>query len=207
MPVRQRYDLSGVAAAGYATVGALVASRHPRNAVGWLMLAFALALTLEAAGEPYAVSQSNPGAAVLGWLVQWVVYVWIAIILVFIPLRFPTGRVVSRRSWLGLWLGTVALALTAVGAAFKPRNVYSVVPNPLGSEAHAQLFEAAEVTGQALLGVAALFAGWSLLGRFRRAEDVERQQLSGSGLRSPSSPQRASSPSSPWRFLNLGQNG
>ncbi|HEX6515185.1 MAG TPA: hypothetical protein VF049_06410, partial [Nocardioidaceae bacterium] len=33
---------TGFMVVGYATVGALIASRRPRNAVGWLMLALAL---------------------------------------------------------------------------------------------------------------------------------------------------------------------
>ena len=49
-----------IALTGYATVGALVASRHPGNAVGWLMMAIAFTILLQSIGEAYAYSRSNP---------------------------------------------------------------------------------------------------------------------------------------------------
>ncbi len=50
-----------VALVGYAVVGALVASRHPGNAVGWLLLAVALLIALGELGETYIHTRSNPG--------------------------------------------------------------------------------------------------------------------------------------------------
>ena len=41
----------------FAVVGALVASRQPRNSVGWLLLAVAVCMTVRLVGESYAIRQ------------------------------------------------------------------------------------------------------------------------------------------------------
>jgi hypothetical protein len=49
------YELTYVAAlAGMATVGAVLATRRPRHPVGWLMLALALSVTVDAVTDTYA---------------------------------------------------------------------------------------------------------------------------------------------------------
>ena len=60
----------------FAVVGALVASRQPRNSVGWLLLAVALCMTVRLVGESYAIYAlitapgSLPGGLDGAW-VQW----------------------------------------------------------------------------------------------------------------------------------------
>jgi hypothetical protein len=49
------YELTYVAAlAGMATVGTVLAVRRPRHPVGWLMLALALSVTVDAVTDDYA---------------------------------------------------------------------------------------------------------------------------------------------------------
>src|SRR4051812_5777931 len=57
-------------AVGYAVVGTLVASRHPRNAVGWLLLVIALTVAVELGAETYAISRS-PGFVAAAWMSEW----------------------------------------------------------------------------------------------------------------------------------------
>src|SRR5947207_3256208 len=58
---------------GFATVGALVASRHPRNPIGWLFSAIAFGVVLVGFRETYVVyalftsAGSLPGATVVAW--------------------------------------------------------------------------------------------------------------------------------------------
>ena len=106
-----------IAFVGLATVGALVASRQPRNAVGWIFggMAVLLALTLfvgeyanytlgsRAAGLPFGT--------VAGWVWVWSWYP-IGALAAFVVLLFPDGRVPGRL-WGRLLPGLAALAAAA----------------------------------------------------------------------------------------------
>ena len=92
-----------VALVGYAVVGALVASRHPGNAVGWLLLAAALCCP-RGAGRDLHPHESNPGYLAVAWVNGWLFNVWLLLIVAFLPLLFPDGRLLSRRWRPVLWL-------------------------------------------------------------------------------------------------------
>jgi hypothetical protein len=175
-------DLFFMAVGGYAFVGALVASRQPGNAVGWILLAIGIALTLGSLADANLLSSTAPARGLSGWLSEWVWYVWLTLAGIFLPQLFPTGRPLSPRWRPVLWLGAVALVLSVVGQAFEPgrMDVDSPVPvdNPLGiggpiGDAMPVLSRAGDV----LAGIAFVLAAASLVVRFRRSRGVERQQL------------------------------
>ncbi|MGH3333649.1 MAG: hypothetical protein ACRDPJ_20310 [Nocardioidaceae bacterium] len=169
-----------VALVGFATVGALVAARQPRNALGWMLLAFALVLALQTAADVYASTESYPGYLAAAWFATWVWYVWVLLILVFVPLVFPDGHLLSRRWRPVAWLGGAAMVASIVGAAFKPGelDVSAVITNPLAVSGGAgDVFATLESTGTVLLALAVLLTAGSLIVRFRRSRGVERQQL------------------------------
>jgi hypothetical protein len=174
------FDLFGFAVVGYAIVGALVASRRPGNALGWLLLATALAFAVGNSGEVYVVDRSNPGRAAVGWVASWAWILWVTLSAVFLPLVFPDGRLLSRRWRPVAWLGGFALALTVAGMGVQPGHLAlnETVWNPLGLDgAAAEWAEVALRIGGVLVGAAVLLAAASLVLRFRRARGVERQQL------------------------------
>jgi hypothetical protein len=87
----------GAVLAAFATVGAVVAARHPRNAVGWLCLAVGFLGSLNALAVAYAeyafVTRpgSLPGGLAMAWLSLWLSYVW-GLTVTFLPLLFrPVG--------------------------------------------------------------------------------------------------------------------
>ena len=169
---------------GMATIGAVLAVRRPRHPVGWLMLALALSVTVDAVTDSYARYGllASPGAVpavgqvrVLGNTFAF----WPACI-GFILLLTPTGSLPSPRwRW---WAGIAALAPLAAQAAtlgfetvgFPPfyslRNPYFVPA--LAGPASAVVLPAILIT---LLSV--VVGGASLVVRFRRARGEERQQL------------------------------
>ena len=138
----------GAVLAAFATVGAVVAARHPHNAVGWLCLAVGLLGSLNALAVPYAAYAfvtrpgSLPGGLAMAWLSLWLSYVW-GLTFTFLPLLFPTGRPPTPR-----W-------------------------RPV---AWAALQQADQSLTLCLVAVMVLCAA-SLLVRFRRAQGIERQQL------------------------------
>jgi hypothetical protein len=171
----------------FAVVGALVASRQPRNSVGWLLLAVAVCMTVRLVGESYAIFAllTAPGSLPGGLYGAWVQWSWfgvVAILAIFLPLYFPTGRLLSPRWRPVLWLGIAFLSSAVVSNALQPgpmewlagvrpaRNPVVYLP------AAKPLLDVIGVAGICLLpGVGGAIA--SLVVRFRRSRGIERQQL------------------------------
>ena len=105
------------ALAGYAVVGALVAGRQPRNAIGWLLLAIAILFSLSNVVEALATRSAHPAAVVM-WLDDWLSDVWICLVGVWIPLLFPNGHLPSRAWRPVAWFGTAAFGLGVLTRAF-----------------------------------------------------------------------------------------
>jgi hypothetical protein len=177
---------SVVAAVTAATIGALVASRRPRHPVGWLLLGLGLALTWSGAGGGYkwyglvARPGTLPAASYLVGFSNGLNIISISCA-GFVLLLTPTGSLPSRH-W--RWWARVAAAAAVVFVAASvvdPMPVYPEYPgigNPFGVPALAEppLDALIPAAGVVVL-VALVVAAGSLVGRFRRARGVERQQL------------------------------
>ena len=160
-----------------AIVGGLVASRRPANPVGWFFLGSAGCLALAEVAARYA-TYGLSGALAMAWLLSWLWLPGVTLMLFFVPLYFPDGRLVSPR-W--RWLARVAFLFCVGGAiysAFSPGEIQDEgIVNPLGIEA---LKPVSDLLGPFVLVVyfALLFASAaSLAVRFRRSGSVERQQI------------------------------
>jgi hypothetical protein len=171
----------------FAVVGGLVASRQPRNSVGWLLVAVAVCMTVRLVGEGYAIYAliTAPGSLPGGLYGAWVQWSWfgvVAILAIFLPLYFPTGRLLSPRWRPVLWLGIAYLSTAVVSNALQPgptvwlegvrpaRNPVVYLP------AVKPLLDVIGVAGLCLLpGVGGAIA--ALVVRFRRSRGIERQQL------------------------------
>jgi hypothetical protein len=170
----------------FSTVGAVIATRRPENAVGWSFLAIALALGVAFVGQVYAdytlvaAPGSLPAGAVAVWFSLWTP-VLALIAATFFCLLFPDGRPPSHR-W--GWVGRLALmggVLLVLGLSLTPgaldeRN-YSDARNPVGVEGAGRLLEGTTTVGTGLALAALLLAVASMIVRFRRSIGVERQQL------------------------------
>jgi hypothetical protein len=171
----------------FMAVGALVVAHRPGNAIGWLFSAIALlAVTGQLAGQ-YAlyayVTQpgSLPGGVLAAWYGSWPWWLVLALALVFTPLLFPTGRLLSRRWRPVAWLAGAATAVLTVLSSLRTELGTvgdQVIANPIGVAAVDTPEES--TVGPALillLGVLAAAAFGSLVIRFRRSRGEERQQL------------------------------
>ena len=167
-----------------AIVGALVASRRPRNPIGWFFLVSAAFFAVSEAAFRYAVYGLvvNPGSLPLSramaWPQTWMWVPGIALILLFMPLYFPTGRLLSPRWRPVVWLSVFFCATTAGFQAFMPGAVSGVsgVTNPLGIEALRPVVGLVEGF-LVLFPVAVLLSLASLVVRFWRSRGTERQQM------------------------------
>ncbi len=176
----------------YFVVGVLLVVRRPDNRLGWVLTAIGVLTTTGVLAESYALlalavrpSDNLPGAVFAAWIHNWYWLPLLVLLILFVPLLFPTGRPLTPR-WNWLYRASV-LILSMItllswvkptltdGNARRPR--YSV-QNPLGVPAVGDLEQS---THGALLFLIvlllALCAIASLVVRFRRSRGVERQQM------------------------------
>jgi hypothetical protein len=166
-------------------VGALIASRQPRNAIGWLFLAVGLGRGIDYAFVGYAVHAliaapgSLPGGALAGLAAD---LTWVPTLLggtALLFLLFPAGRLPSPRWRLLVWGVGAATAGYVAGTALKPGPLYyfPTVDNPLGVAGTGDAIGAV-VDGAGIVAIGLiLLAVASLVARFRRSQGQERQQL------------------------------
>jgi signal transduction histidine kinase len=185
-PVDESGDLYFIVPAGtgmlaFAGVGVLIASRTG-NPIGWIFLAIAALLGATFVAQSYteyAVPHGAPLASIAAWLANWLFLGTLALpVAVFF--LYPTGTPASRR-WRWVWRAyLVALAVNAAGWAvlpFESKIGGVTVRNPVALEP----IEGAVGVVLAVAGftlVASAFLSFaSLIVRFRRAGDEERQQI------------------------------
>ena len=171
-----------------ATAGAILASRRPRHPVGWLLLAFGLVVqALTSAAEGYARygllarPGTLPAASYLAMLAS-VTFIPGLGCVGFILLLTPTGSLPSPRWRRWAWIAAAVPAAFTVSwllgvPAVDPESVLRGAQNPLAIPAlESPLVVVAGVTAP-VTALSLVVAGGSLVGRFRRARGVERQQL------------------------------
>ncbi|WP_410792818.1 hypothetical protein [Kribbella sp. C-35] len=169
---------------GSATIGAVVASRLPRNSVGWILLALGVGIELPYAPEAYAeLSVATalgplPGDEWAAWVGSWAGIPAFFGLTAFLFLVFPTGRLPSRRwRWAG-WFVAVSVTLATVAVALAPDEIDSGFDNPVaptgqGAELARWLVYATDLLALPVLVITAA----ALVVRLRRSRGVQRQQL------------------------------
>jgi hypothetical protein len=170
----------------FGIVGAVIVARQPRNTIGWLCCAIGLGTSLCQFVEDYAynaLARDLPGGAALAILAILAASPWgilLGLIGIFLPLLFPTGRLLSPRWRPVAWAAVVVLSAASVLFAVQPVRLYenpSFPVNPFGIESAAATIELTISIVLALIGLLGLLAAASVVLRFRRASGVERQQL------------------------------
>ena len=165
-------------------MGGMIASHRPFNPIGWFFLVSGLSFATTMLTTEYAryglltEPGSLPLARAMVWPQSWLWAPGAVLLLVFVPLYFPTGRLVSRRWRPVAWFAVFFSMLAAGLSAFQPGEIQdSVFVNPLGAElpqAAAVVFDA--VVLPLWLGLLFISAA-SLVVRFRRSGREERQQI------------------------------
>jgi hypothetical protein len=175
-----------LAFAAFMVVGAVIVAHRPGNAVGWIFSAIGLLTATGVVAAEYAAyvfrtrAGSAPGMVLAAAYNAWWWYPTLALVLVFTPLLFPTGRLLSAR-WrpvaVAAAVGTATIiALSVLQPTFQDedhpiRNPIGIagIPDPEAGALGAVLF--------GLLLLCSVAAVLSVVLRFRRSQGVERQQL------------------------------
>jgi hypothetical protein len=147
-------------------VGALVASRRPRNWVGWILLSDGLLWTFGAVLDSYHVyGLARPGSVpfpvAVYALSQWLWVPAVGLFAVYLILLFPDGRLLSRRWRILAWFSGAVMALLSAGIVLSPwpfNGLTFVVVLPL-------------------LPLCILASAASLVLRYRRAGSEVREQI------------------------------
>jgi hypothetical protein len=174
--------LFALAFLAYVTIGALVASTHPRNPVGWLFVFLGLASAITETLYSYAAREAAAGngsapVTAAAWVSSWAgepSFLGLALLL----LLFPDGRFVSSR-WRAVGFATVALAIVwAVGIAIVPGPMLGLrrVANPLGVDS-AGVADVVAAVGPVGFMLAVLAGVASVVVRYRAAGPGTRDQI------------------------------
>jgi len=161
-------------------VGFVLASRRPGNRIGWLFLVAGLALGLSAFSQQYglhalvAAPGSLPAGRVFAWLGSWIDLI-AYIMLGFLFLLFPTGRLRSRRWLPAAWfMGAVFTLVTATVIVYVTR----FWSDPYGSSAQGNPAQTPALVALFSLALAALAVSVAaVVVRFARSVGEERLQL------------------------------
>ena len=166
----------------FSVVGAIVASRHPGNTIGWIFCTVGLEAGLGTLAGGYAEFwlASGWGSQSLGattaWFASWA---WVVqtLAVTFLLLLFPDGRLPSPRWRPVAWLAGLGIGGLALGFALEagPLGDFPQVVNPYGIDS--PIVGVVQVaSGFAVLG-AMVASAISVIVRARRAGRVERQQI------------------------------
>lgn len=162
-------------------VGALIASRKPDNAIGWILLATTLMIALsfsrrvrELLGSTALAARRPVGG--LGRRLGWTLAITPIVTVLF--LLFPDGRPPSRRWRPLVWVSAVLIAALALLSMVDPRlDTPRGTANPIGIEAAGDSIGQAVGVGFLVVAVVGLLCVASLVVRFRRARGDERKQI------------------------------
>jgi len=169
---------------GAATAGAIISSRLPGNAVGWIFLAIGLLLGLLFALAAYAELGIStrlgplPREELVAWIGSWIFIPAAFGLPMFLLLLFPDGRFVSRRWRLAGWILGVIVVFAVATKALKPGRIPPGVENPLApGGVVGEVFRDLDSVTDILALPAFALAVAGLVVRLRRSRGVERQQL------------------------------
>jgi hypothetical protein len=167
----------------FAALGALIASRHPDNAIGWLFLGAAVSAGIGYLAGAYAHHwlDTGDGPALVGKTaaayssVSW--FPWILVPSTFLLLLFPDGHLLSRRWRRVAWCaaGGIALGFVTQGLLAGPLEDYPQVTNPYGVDS--PVIDLLSGVAVFLIVVGIVGSSASLILRFRRARGEQRQQM------------------------------
>jgi hypothetical protein len=126
----------------FVALGALIASRQPENAVGWIFMAIGFLGIGGPLAEEYATHAylTDPGSFVAPWVAlwfgEWYWIIWLYLTFVFTALLFPTGHLPSPRWRPAFAFICLALAVFVVLAGLEQElelpNTNFSVENPIG---------------------------------------------------------------------------
>src|SRR5215217_1084483 len=164
-------------------VGALVASKRPGNAIGWICLIsglFWMSFALGAAFDAYELATTGTvtSSVKLDALLQGIWVPPVGLLGIYMILLFPDGRLPSRRWRPFAWFSGAVMVLIYISFVLVPGPLedHPGVRNPLGLESYPWLGIVA-ISAVLLLPLCILTSAFSLMLRYRRSGGEVREQI------------------------------
>ena len=166
----------------FSVVGAIVASRHPRNTIGWIFCTMGLVTGLDPLARGYAEFwlASDWGPRSLGETAAWfATWAWTVqtIALTFLLLLFPNGRLPSPRWRPVAWCAGLGISGSVVSFALiaGPLGDFPQIVNPYGVDS--PVVRVVGIAAGFMIVGSMVASAISVIVRARRAGRVERQQI------------------------------
>ena len=167
----------------FSVVGAIIASRQPRNAIGWLFCCIGLVVGLSSFTGGYAEYRLAGGSApgrlteTAAWFSSWSWTLWVYVPTSFLLLLFPDGRLPSPRWRPVAWCAAIGVTGLVAGFALEASGLedFPQIMNPYGIDS--PIVTMVEVVAAILAAASMVASAVSLVVRMRRAGRVERQQI------------------------------
>ena len=167
----------------FSVVGAIVASRQPRNAIGWIFCGIGLVVSLNSFTGSYAgyrlAGGSAPGslAETAAWFSSWSWTLLVYLPTSFLLLLFPDGRLPSPRWRPVAWGAALGVISFVAGNALEPGPLgdFPQITNPYGVDS--PILDAIASAGYILAAASMVASAVSLIVRMRRAGRAQRQQI------------------------------
>jgi hypothetical protein len=167
----------------FSVVGAIIASRHPRNTIGWLFCSVGVTIGLNSFAGDYVEFWLASGfgkvslAETAAWFSSWA---WILLTYVpttFVLLLFPDGRLPSHRWRPVAWVAVLGIAGVVVGYALEagPLEDFPQIANPYGVDA--PIVRLVGVAGSIVAAGSMVASAVSLIVRLRHAGSEKGQQI------------------------------
>jgi hypothetical protein len=178
----------GLVVLSYALIGALIVSTHRSHVIGWMFCGAALSFGFKAFAGQYAIQAlvvapgTLPFGQAMAWFGIWADMPGIAVVVLFLPLLFPDGRLPSSRWKAVAYLAGATFVLAVLLAMFAPATTYAdagfpSIRNPFGLDQYAAIFDTVGSVLQPLFLVLVIVSAVALLDRVRRGGPEERQQI------------------------------
>jgi hypothetical protein len=167
----------------FSVVGTIIASRQPRNTIGWLFCSVGVTVGLNSFAGDYAEFwlASGFGTSGLGETAAWFSS-WAWVLLTYVPtsfvlLLFPDGRLPSPRWRPVAWGAALGIAGVVVGYALRagPLEDFPQITNPYGLGG--PIVGLVGVTGSIVAAGSLVASATSLIVRMRHAGSEQRQQI------------------------------
>ncbi len=173
-------------AVSYAAMGWVLATRLPRNVLGWIFLFLGLAMAGQLAvtfmiESVYDAFRPLENPLLFGaWIASSFHLPSLVVLMTVIFLRFPTGKLLAKRWAIAGWMTFIGALVVGVSVGLNPNGLawYPSLPNMFAAPvAWRPALQVASLVGLTVMVFGTLIATLSMVARYRQSADVQRTQM------------------------------